>query len=146
MTFKWPAVLVLALTGCTSPLAPADAKEVRGIRFEVAQSQYAPGDFVQYRLINRSAETYTYNFCGAVLTRADGNRWVVAASAASCTLVGFGLPAGETVTSGEPLPTNLPAGWYRFSMTATGGNTTCPVGGCPPEYLHTETFRIDPQP
>ena len=137
-------LLALALTGCDDPLAPADAKGVRGVRFEIGRSTYAPEDFAEYRLINGSAESYIYNFCAAFLTRAEGNQWVVAGSANACALSGRQLPAGETVASGEQLPAGLPAGWYRFSMTATGGNVTCPPGGCPPEYLHTQTFRVAP--
>jgi len=146
MTHRLLAALVVAAAGCTSPLAPADAEEVRGVRFEMVQDEYAPGDFAEYRLINGSSDHYTYNFCFAVLTRADEGKWVVAGSGGACATIGYGLAPGGAVSSGEQLPADLPSGWYRFTMGATGGNVTCPPGGCPQEYLHTETFRVDPTP
>lgn len=113
-------IAVTALLACADdPVGPDQqfvAISADGLVLTTDADSYAPGAEVRLTLRNETGGVLGHNLCLSVLERSTGSRWVTVERSTdpSCQAALAMLEADGTATLTIQLPTNLPAGEYRF--------------------------------
>ncbi len=87
-----PLCVVLLLSGCS---LFGDSEERSVVTFTTAQQTYARGDTVTARLVNRSDQVVTYNFCFSQLERRVEEGWETVPPSMTCQALGITLEPEE---------------------------------------------------
>jgi hypothetical protein len=99
-------VLALALSAC-APLQSRDGAVT-------LDAERVSPETVRLTLRNGSASAVGYNLCASVLEHETGTTWSQVRTDDVCTMELRTLAAGESATFDKRLPTDLPAGDYRY--------------------------------
>lgn len=102
------ASVVLLLACAPTPDGAGD------VRLNVEPESLSAGDSITLELSNGSAEAVGYNLCTSGLERLSGGEWQAVPSDRVCTMELRTLPGGERVRYELDLPSDLPAGEYRY--------------------------------
>lgn len=102
-------VLMVLLLGCAP--TPDGAGDVR---LSVEPESLSAGDSITLELSNGSAEPVAYNLCTSELERLSDGEWQAVPSDRVCTMELRSLPGAQRVRYELDLPSDLPAGEYRY--------------------------------
>lgn len=104
------ASVVLLLACAPSP----ESGETGDVRLNVEPESLSAGDSITLQLSNGSAEPVAYNLCTSELERLSDGEWQAVPSDRVCTMELRSLPGGQRVRYELDLPSDLPAGEYRY--------------------------------
>lgn len=103
-------LMVLLLACAPTP----EFGEAGDVRLSVEPASLPAGDSITLELSNGSADAVAYNLCTSELERLSGGEWQAVPSDRVCTMELRSLPGGQQVRYELDLPSDLPAGEYRY--------------------------------
>ena len=112
------AALLLPAACNSAPLATLPDSETRpGLRFQVANTLFGPGDTIRVDLSNNSEYELGYNLCLAELERWGDGLWLVVQrfpEGTACTMQLSTLRPGESTFGRQLIYPFIDSGVYRF--------------------------------
>jgi len=103
------------------PVAQPDTQmpKIPTVTIATDRRSYRAGDPVELRVVNETADTFTYNPCMRVVERQSDSTWTEVKEERICTMIAHMLEPNARRTERTELGEDLPPGTYRILLRFT---------------------------